>query len=678
MATMSQLNLRKRPRVCYYEPEEPPFDEYVFCTECSDYVYEYCSIHGPLLIIPDEKVPTKTGYPDFVPRAALTIPRVFLHLANSNIEGAGIGVFSTLTLPIGVRFGPYRGVRAPSAGDSSYAWQIYDKNHKPLHVIDARDDNASNWMRYVNCSRHVSEQNLVAYQYQGQLYYRTIKVIPRFDELLVFYGSEFAATLGVELRLYSVPCECYGCQELLPKKAQFKRNKRPAPIEDKPREEKILKENPVEEKQEPSTSIPKDLQTNNGTTVSASANATEEGKIVKPKKKKNDKKSSAKKSESHIKLTDATKKPAVKFQVPVIKSTNTLIASVADKKKNFTDVPLNDSKTITVVFKCDKCNETFDIKSDLEKHIDTHKYDDDSTTEKHEPITHNNIHNVYKSAFTSKSSLNYHKKTHTKEKSFKCNYCEFSCTQKESLTRHIRTHTGQKLYTCNVSSSSFSDKSNLADHEKTHTKERPHKCNLCNYACIQKHNLTRHIRMHTGEKPYNCNHCTYSTADKSHLTTHIRKHTGEKPYNCNHCTFSAASKSHLTLHIRKHTGEKPYNCNHCTFSTAQKCNLTTHIRKHTGEKPYNCNHCTFSTAHKSNLTTHIRKHTGEKPYNCNHCTYSTAKKSHLTRHSRKHTGEKPYNCNHCTYSTARKSDLTTHIRKHTGENRITVSLYFLN
>ncbi|CAB3242589.1 unnamed protein product [Arctia plantaginis] len=83
--------------------------------------------------------------------------------------------------------------------------QIYDRNNKRSHVVDAADANRSNWMRYVNCSRHWSEQNLVAYQYQGQLYYRTIKIIPRFTELLVFYGSEFANILHVNLGAYNAP-----------------------------------------------------------------------------------------------------------------------------------------------------------------------------------------------------------------------------------------------------------------------------------------------------------------------------------------------------------------------------------------------------------------------------------------------------------------------------------------
>lgn len=47
--------LRQKPRISYYEPEEPSLDEYIFCDECADFVYEYCAIHGPLLVVPDDK-----------------------------------------------------------------------------------------------------------------------------------------------------------------------------------------------------------------------------------------------------------------------------------------------------------------------------------------------------------------------------------------------------------------------------------------------------------------------------------------------------------------------------------------------------------------------------------------------------------------------------------------------
>lgn len=64
-------------------------------------------------------------------------------------------------------------------------------------LVDARPLSESNWMRYVNCAPSEDRQNLMAFQYKGAIYYRTHKHIPPGEELLVFYGKEFARELGI-------------------------------------------------------------------------------------------------------------------------------------------------------------------------------------------------------------------------------------------------------------------------------------------------------------------------------------------------------------------------------------------------------------------------------------------------------------------------------------------------
>ena len=52
-------------------------------------------------------------------------------------------------------------------------------------------------MRFVNCAMTESDQNLVAFQYKGGIYYRSFKPIAPGTELLVWYGDEYARELGV-------------------------------------------------------------------------------------------------------------------------------------------------------------------------------------------------------------------------------------------------------------------------------------------------------------------------------------------------------------------------------------------------------------------------------------------------------------------------------------------------
>ena len=53
-------------------------------------------------------------------------------------------------------------------------------------------------MRYVNCARGPEEQNLTAFQYKRQVYYRTTKVISSGTELLVWYGDNYGKELGIQ------------------------------------------------------------------------------------------------------------------------------------------------------------------------------------------------------------------------------------------------------------------------------------------------------------------------------------------------------------------------------------------------------------------------------------------------------------------------------------------------
>ena len=64
-------------------------------------------------------------------------------------------------------------------------------------VVDAREESHSNWLRFVNCARNEDEQNLIAFQYRGEIYYRSYKVIEPGMELLVWYGDKYACDLDI-------------------------------------------------------------------------------------------------------------------------------------------------------------------------------------------------------------------------------------------------------------------------------------------------------------------------------------------------------------------------------------------------------------------------------------------------------------------------------------------------
>ncbi|KAK2176512.1 hypothetical protein NP493_660g02003 [Ridgeia piscesae] len=180
----------------YTEMEVPDDDHYIFCDDCNTEYEGDCPVHGPLVVIKDTEVKAVDLKPG-VYRCHLSVPSGLV-IKPSSIPSAGAGVWAEAPVPKGVRFGPYEGVIVEDSEDahSGYCWQIY-KQGKPHHYVDAADKNESNWMRYVNCACREEDQNLLAFQFHGEIFYRTIENVTAQTELLVWYGDEYGQELGI-------------------------------------------------------------------------------------------------------------------------------------------------------------------------------------------------------------------------------------------------------------------------------------------------------------------------------------------------------------------------------------------------------------------------------------------------------------------------------------------------
>ncbi|KAI5138697.1 putative Histone-Lysine N-Methyltransferase Prdm7 [Manis pentadactyla] len=210
-------NLRERKGCVYQEVSEPQDDDYLYCEKCQNVFIDSCAAHGPAVFIKDTAV--DKGHPN---RSALTLPPG-LKIRPSSIPEAGLGVWNeTSYLPLDLHFGPYEGhiTEDEEAANSGYSWQNMDGDNMVSSVywvdfasawssqittgrnscfyVDGKDKSCANWMRYVNCARDDEEQNLVAFQYHSQIFYRTCQVVRPGCELLVWYGDEYGEELGIE------------------------------------------------------------------------------------------------------------------------------------------------------------------------------------------------------------------------------------------------------------------------------------------------------------------------------------------------------------------------------------------------------------------------------------------------------------------------------------------------
>ena len=60
------------------------------------------------------------------------------------------------------------------------------------HFLDGFDIETSSWLRFINCAPNVDEENVMCVECKGRFYYLTSKDIAPGQELLVYYGDDYA------------------------------------------------------------------------------------------------------------------------------------------------------------------------------------------------------------------------------------------------------------------------------------------------------------------------------------------------------------------------------------------------------------------------------------------------------------------------------------------------------
>ena len=59
-------------------------------------------------------------------------------------------------------------------------------------------------------------------------------------------------------------------------------------------------------------------------------------------------------------------------------------------------------------------------------------------------------------------------------------------------------------------------------------REKSNKCNQCEFASSSPGNLRRHLKTHSGEKSNKCSQCDYACSDPSNFRRHVKRHSVEQ------------------------------------------------------------------------------------------------------------------------------------------------------
>lgn len=93
---------------------------------------------------------------------------------------------------------------------------------------------------------------------------------------------------------------------------------------------------------------------------------------------------------------------------------------------------------------------------------------------------------------------------------------------------HKRLHSGDKPYNCDFCNRPFRQWGDLKYHiQSKHTKEKSHQCEFCGKDFARRYSLVIHRRIHTGEKNYKCEFCDKEFRASSYLQVHRKIHTGK-------------------------------------------------------------------------------------------------------------------------------------------------------
>ncbi|KAK4289252.1 hypothetical protein Pmani_037767 [Petrolisthes manimaculis] len=239
--------------------------------------------------------------------------------------------------------------------------------------------------------------------------------------------------------------------------------------------------------------------------------------------------------------------------------------------------------------------------------------------------------------------------------SYVCQFCGEKLKSYVELRTHMKCHAHQKVYKCIQKNCiqkncevAFEDLDSFLDHIKGHNQDMQYRCHTCarvftslnDLGCHQyEHSVYPHPKKTVGPSYFRCTQCMNKYASAEALDHHLR--TSSHHYPCKQCGKVFSSERLLRRHLHVHGTVNLFTCHQCSKQFKSEYSLKLHQLIHTGEKPFECDVCKTAFNRRDKLKRHMLIHDPKKftcPYRNMGCLREFSRQDKLRLHTLTHAG----------------------------------------